>query len=236
MLKSPLTAKAEGLLQFQESLGRYNGEVDVAGRKKWFRVLAVDPFSSMRVNVDRLVNGPPNPITELFGHSVVNAPYTGRLVNLIGPIRGDALLRKVNEQFLIRVIDLLVMQVAEYPWIRRMVAEQLQLDAFQGVRVGAAEKGRAIVPPAFVQEVGGVAWQQREVGQLKRQGVSLLSARSVATELSRVGGSAQIVQRPSEGVRQVVMLREVSGPDQAEAMRLLSQLGAGGGTRRATGV
>jgi len=206
-------------------------------RKTWFRVLAVDPFSGMRVNVDRLVNGPPSPIRELWGHSVIHPPGARYLTNLIGPIKGDALLRKVNEQFVIRVVDLLVMMVAEYPWIRRMVADRLQLDTFQGVRVEAPEKVRSVGLPELVREVGGVAWQKQRVEhQRAGSAVSPLSVRTAATELSRVGGSAQIVQRPSEGVRQAVMLREVSGPDRAKAIRLLSRLGRGGGMSKATGV
>jgi len=205
-------------------------------RKTWFRVLAVDPFSGMRVNVDKLVNGSPNPIRELWGHSVIHPPGARYLTNLIGPIQGDVLLRKVNEQFLIRVIDLLVMQVAEYPWIRRMVSERLQLDAFQGVRVGAPEKGRAVVPPELVQEVGGGAWQQKQVGELKRSAVSPLPVESVVEGLSKAGTSAQTAKTPSTEVHGASLVGQVEGLDQAEVMRLLSQLGAGGKMKRVIGV
>lgn len=206
-------------------------------RKSWFRVLAVDPFSGMRVNVDRLVNGPPNPIRELWGHSVIHPPGARYLTNLIGPIKGDALLRKVNEQFLIRVIDLLVMQVVAYPWIRRMVSERLQLDVFQGARVEAPEKARRVLPPELVKEVGGVAWQKQKVELQRASGlVTPLSVPTVAAGLVLTGGSVLTVQLPSAAVYQASMVKEVSGPDQAEAMRLLSQLGRGGKMKREIGV
>jgi len=225
-----------GLLDFYKWPARYIGEVGVTKRKKWFRVLAVDPFSGMRVNVDRLVNGEPNPILELWGHSVVNAPGTGRLVNLIGPIKSADLLQKVNEQFVIRVVSLLVLMVADYPWIRELVAERLELDSFRGVRVDDPEMTKSVKPPELVRDVGGVAWQNKQVEQLKRPVVLPPSVESVVAGLSKVGASAQSVQLPSAAVQPASMVREVAGPDQAEAVRLLNQLGPGGKTKRGIGV
>jgi len=208
----------------------------VVKRKKWFRALAVCPFSGMRVNVDQLVNGDPNPIREIFGHSVVNAPGTGRLVNLIGPIKNEGLLQRVNTQFIIRVVDLLVMMVADYPWIRQMVAERLQLDSFRGMRVDAPEMMKPVKSPELVREVGGVEWQNKQVEPLARPVVMPPSVEAVAAGLLKVGGYAQPVQLPSAAVQQASMVLEVSGPDQAEAKLLLNQLGPGGGTRPVTGV
>jgi len=194
-------------------------------KKKWFRILAPGcPLCGMKVNVDRLTNGPPQPVTELIGHSVISYGR-GRITNLMGQVRDVRILKIVNEQLALKLVELLKLMAVDMPWLKPYVAQQLEIESF----------GERYVKPITTElPVEEAQWQQK-VEELNLE-VEASPVRDVTKALNQVGLSAPSAPSLSwdNSPLETVLEQEVEGVDPKKLAELLAR--HGGRTSGETGA
>lgn len=176
----------------------------------------------MRVNVDRMTQGPGELTWEFFGHSVVNG-WHGHIVNLIGPIKGDGIPNIVNSQIVLKLVEMLVEATEEFPWLKGHISEKLKLGGF-------------VKSPELYRPVEGMKWENPEPAKLQRP-VQEPPVRDVAKAFSRVGSHAPSAATLSKKVHQESYLESaVTLETPKEKLEEMLATLAGGKTKTGNGV
>ena len=143
----------------------------------------------------------------------------------MGQVRDVRILRIVNEQLALKLVELLKLMAVDMPWLRPYVAQQLKIESF----------GERYVKPITTElPVEEAKWQQN-VEELNLK-VEASSVRDVAKALSRVGLSAPFAPSLSwdNSPLETVLEQEVEGVDQKKLAELLAR--HGGRTSGETGA
>ena len=140
----------------------------------------------------------------------------------MGQVMDVRILRIVNEQLALKLVELLKLMAADMPWLKPYVAQQLKIES----------SGERYVKPITTElPVEEAKWQQN-VEELNLK-LEASPVRDVAKALSRVGLSAPSLSCDNSHL-EMVLEQEVEGVDQKKLAELLAR--HGGKTSRETGA
>ena len=188
------------------------------------------PCCRMRVNTDRLTSGDGGLSWDFHGHSVVSTGYRG-LVNLIGPLKGEALQYRINEQVVLKLVQILAEAQGDFPWLRSRISQEFGL-------------GGRVEGPELDRPVEGIEWQDPQPAILRKpvQNAPALQrpvreppVRDVARAFSRIGPiapTAPPLSKRGESYMESSVTVEATKEELEELLRSLP----GGKTQRANGA